>query len=74
MTNQDPRIAELEQLAREEGITLPLPADYIVWLERRGRIVCLMTGQVFTSISATPTPSAKAVTYLLSSLIGELVI
>ncbi len=68
----DPRIAELEQLAREEGLRLPYPAHYIAWLEDRGRIVDLTTGKVYCGIVATPTHSAKAVAYLLGHVEGEI--
>ena len=75
MSNQsDPRIAELLDLAREEGITLPYPAHYICWLEDKGRIVDLVTGKVYNGIVATPTSSARAVAYLLGHEVGAVAI
>ena len=44
-TNQQ-RIHELEQLAAEEGITLPWPASVIAGIEDRGGYVDLLTGMV----------------------------
>lgn len=38
------RIDELNELAAEEGITLPWPADVIVGMEERGQYVDLTTG------------------------------
>lgn len=42
----DRRIEELEQLARDEGITLPYPSEVIVGLEEKGRYVDLQTGLI----------------------------
>jgi hypothetical protein len=64
----DPRVVELEQLAREEGIKLPYPSRYICWLEDRGRIVDLATGEVYNAVISTPTRHAQAVAYLLGEV------
>lgn len=40
------RIEELEQLAAEEGLTLPWPAEVIAGIEARGGYVDLMSGLV----------------------------
>lgn len=61
----DPRIIELEELARAEGITLPMPAARIVEVEQRGCVVDLVTGQVYTNVTVQPARSAQAVAYLL---------
>lgn len=66
----DPRVAELEALAREEGFKLPYPAYMIVYFERRGRIVDLVTGQVYNAVVLQPTASAQAVAYLLGEVTG----
>ena len=68
----DPRIAELQDLAREEQITLPMPVDLIVYFERHGRIVDLMTGVVYADITVATMPSAKAVCHLLAESVGEI--
>ncbi len=67
----DPRIAELEQLAREEGLRLPYPAHYIAWLEDRGRIVDLETGCVYTDVTVKLEASGRAVAHLLQDAMGE---
>lgn len=46
MTKVDPRVHELEQLARDEGITLPWPAEVIVQMEDKGHYVDLTTGLI----------------------------
>ena len=46
MTKVDPRVHELEQLARDEGITLPWPAEVIVQMEEKGHYVDLNTGLI----------------------------
>lgn len=46
MNIQQKRIAELEQLAREEGITLPMGAATIARHESHGRYVDLTTGSI----------------------------
>jgi hypothetical protein len=73
-TQPDPRIAELTALAQEEGITLPMPVEMIVYFERQGRIVDLERGRVYSAVTVMPTPSAKAVAYLLALASGEIVI
>ena len=67
----DPRINELQALAREERITLPYPAHYIAWLKDRGRVVDLISGEVYNAIVATPTVHARAVCHLLAEVEGE---
>jgi hypothetical protein len=54
----DPRIAELEAFARENGLTLPLPADMIVFFEDRQLIVDLESGEVYKNIVVIPDPCA----------------
>ena len=39
------RVAELNALAAEEGLRLPLPAHYIATLEALGYVVDLLTGE-----------------------------
>lgn len=46
MTGKEQRIADLEELATEEGITLPWPASVIAALEEQGHVVDLVTGLV----------------------------
>ena len=65
--DQDPRIAELEALAREEQIELPCAPAIIIWLEDKGYVVDLVNGVVYRAVTATPTGPAKAVNYLLPS-------
>lgn len=67
----DPRVQELLELAQEEGLTLPMPVDMIVYFERMGKVVDLITGQVYDMVTVQPTSSAKAVAYLLSETVGE---
>jgi hypothetical protein len=71
MKEVDPRIAELEQLAHEEGIVLPMAPSLIVGMEDRGYVVDLVSGEL-TKIEqlAAPKPTihAKAVAYLLSDI------
>jgi hypothetical protein len=64
----DPRIDELQALAREERLTLPYPIALIIWFEDRGYVVDLASGTVYNAIVATPTVHARAVAYLLSHL------
>lgn len=45
-TTHAQRVAELLELAAEEGFTLPLPADVIARLEEGGAVVNLRTGAV----------------------------
>ncbi len=62
----DKRIAELQEVARESGLTLPYPPDYILFLEDNGRIVDLESGEVLYSVPvATPTRHAQAIVHLL---------
>lgn len=69
--NADPRVSELEELAASEGFRLPYPPDYIVWLEDRGRLVDLVTGEViYARLVATPLPAAQAVVHLLAHEMG----
>jgi hypothetical protein len=70
-TQTDPRVQELLDLARAENIRLPYPIDMIIFLEKRGRIVDLVTGAVYNAIVATPTPQARAVCHLLSEVTGK---
>lgn len=42
----DKRIVELLALAKEEGLTLPYPAELIVAMEDRGCVVDLRTGDI----------------------------
>jgi hypothetical protein len=71
----DSAIYELTELAREEGIKLPFPADYIAFLERHGRLVDLVSGEVvYSRLVAVPTPNAQAIVHLLAELHGEIVI
>ena len=74
MSQPDPRISELQALARVEGITLPLPLDLIVYFERMGYVVDLVDGTVCRGVTATPTVHARAVAHLLGEVEGELVI
>ena len=68
----DPRIAELTELAVNEGITLPLPVSLILWFEDRGCVVDLLTGSVGRpadwGIDPIDTPRAFTYTQLTSSL------
>lgn len=71
---KDRRAIELEALAREEGIILPMPAETIVYHESQGRIVDLVTGQVYINVMVQPAKHAKAVAYLLQEVEEELVL
>jgi hypothetical protein len=62
----DQRIEELEAFARENGLTLPLSPDMIVFFEDHQRIVDLENGEVYNSIVIVPEPCAQAVAYLLA--------
>ncbi len=68
----DPRANELLELAASEGFTLPMPIRLILWLEDRGCIVDLGTGKAARPTVGTPTPSGRAVAYLLADHVGEL--
>ena len=69
----DPRTAELQELAREEGFKLPISVELIIWFESHNCIVDLVTGKATrptreendTTVYAH-TPSGKAVNHLLS--------
>ncbi len=61
---QAQRIAELEQLAAEEGIALPWPAAVIAAMEERGQYVDLtsgLTGSDQERVSLTVVGEAVAV-------------
>jgi hypothetical protein len=45
VTIVDTRLAELLDWRRETGQELPLPADLILWLEDRGYVTDLLTGE-----------------------------
>jgi hypothetical protein len=68
----DTRIAELEALAQEEGLTLPYPVDLILWFEDRSYVIDLNTGVMYRNVSATPTRSARAVVHLLAETDGDI--
>lgn len=60
------RINELEQLAADENITLPFPAEVIARLEEQGQYVNLTTGMVGSSsetISLTPIGEAELIAF-----------
>lgn len=40
------RVEELEETAREEGFTLPMPAEQILRIEDEGSMVDLRTGEI----------------------------
>lgn len=63
MNEQDPRVKELLDLAREEGITLPLPPLIIIKMEGAGAVVNLRTGAIEIGAENArymPTNSAQA--------------
>jgi hypothetical protein len=63
MNNQDPRIAELVELAEAEGLTLPYPPEMIIRMEDAGTVVDLHTGAVEiggASVRYDPTAEALA--------------
>ncbi len=60
----DPRIAELEALALEEGFPLPMTAERIVSLESHGYIVDLHNGEICGAVAVTVSPHAQALCYL----------
>lgn len=68
---EDPRITELQDLVASEGIMLPMPIRLILWLEDRGCIVDLASGIASRPTVGTPSPSGKAVAYLLQDVDGE---
>lgn len=73
-SSHDPRLQELLDLAREEGIVLPMPVDMIVWFEQCGKLVDLVTGTVYDTVAVQPTRHAQAVSHLLSQVEGAVVI
>jgi len=60
----DTRVAELEALAIEECLRLPMAADLIAFFERHGYIVDLVSGEVCSGISVALMPSAQALCHL----------
>lgn len=64
MSPREQRIAEIEQLAAEEGIALPWPAAVIAAMEERGQYVDLtsgLTGSDQERVSLTVVGQAAAV-------------
>jgi len=53
------RLRELRELADSEGIMLPLPAEWIVGLEKAGIVVDLRTGQWAYADSVAYMPTDK---------------
>ena len=45
------RVEELEAFAALEGLTLPMPAIEIVWLEDMGFVIDLRTGQILEDVN-----------------------
>lgn len=71
MATFEQRVQELRDFERSEGIALPMfPADIVAW-EDRGYTVDLLTGAVYSAVTAQPTPSAVAVLHLLAGVSGE---
>ncbi len=67
----DSRANELLELAASEGIDLPMPIRMILWFEDHDCIVDLATGIATRPTVVTPTPSGRAVAYLLADVAGE---
>jgi hypothetical protein len=67
----DPRANELLELAASEGFILPMPVRLILWLEDHDCIVDLASGIASRPTVGTPSPSGKAVAYLLQDVDGE---
>ena len=67
----DVRVQELQDFAASEGIMLPMPVRLILWFEDHGCVVDLVTGKAHRPTVGTPTPSGKAVAYLLTDHVGE---
>ena len=44
------RLEELYQFAKDEGITLPMPAEEIIRLEDAGFVIDLRTGQLLEDV------------------------
>jgi hypothetical protein len=65
---KDPRIVELEELAKAEGFRLPMPADLIIFFEDHGFVVDLPSGQVHRGTVFTPTSSGRTVSHLLKNV------
>ena len=70
-SRDDVRVQELQDFAASEGLVLPMPVDLIVFFESHGHIVDLITGEVSLPVVGTPTPTGKAVAYLLTDHVGE---
>lgn len=62
----DPRVAELEAFAREEGLELPMSPNLIISLENSGKIVDLVTGAIYSTVTVAPTRHTQALAHLLS--------
>lgn len=60
----DTRVVELEELAREEGIKLPMAADMIAFFESQGYVVDLQTGEAIKNVSVDLSPHHKALSHL----------
>lgn len=65
------KVKELEELAASEGITLPMEPWLIIFFEKHGRVVNLLTGQVERNIAeAMPTRTGKTIAHLLAHETG----
>mgnify|MGYP001435581430 CR=1 FL=1 len=63
-TNQDPRVAELLELAEAERFTLALPPSIIVKMEDAGAVVNLRTGEIVVGgVAVRYEPTAQALAY-----------
>jgi len=60
----DTRVAELQALAIEEGLRLPMAADLISFFERHGYVVDLTTGEVHHNVAVALSPNAMALCHL----------
>ena len=66
-THLDPRIIELKEVERTEGVPLPMFPWQIIELEDAGYVVDLISGEILSANFTVATlPNAKAVSYLLS--------
>jgi len=64
VTGQDPRVAELLDLAKAEGFTLALHPSIIIAMEDAGAVVNLRTGAiVINGEQVRYAPSAQALAY-----------
>lgn len=63
------RAEELRSLAAEEGITLPMPIDAILWFEERGYAVDLITGVAMKVEVEAITPLGHTINHLLTPAI-----